>query len=303
MTSERTSPEGRIVDRGYQHYQGARLGPAFIFWAMVRAALIRGLGLRRSKAAPIAPLVLFAAANFPIIAMLVLYSSGDNKGNSLPTFAQLAASNNVIWVLLFAMLAGPDLFCTERRSRVLSLYFASPITRVQYVLARVAGIAILLLGLTLLPLLVLFVGDALLSSSFAGYARDNVDTFGRILLSGVLLAIFNAVLVSLVSSFTDRRVYAGGAFIGLMLITAFTGGVLGEEISFTGHEKFVLVDLVNLGPRTARWIFELPPIEPGDTATLRDAAMVGGWAYMGTLLGVTAVSLAFLLYRYQKLTE
>ena len=254
----------RIVDRGYQHYSGARLGRLHATWAMLRAGLARGMGIRRPFTAKILPWTLVFLAHFPVVVTLAVHALNSNTTSSLPSYAQLASGGFALLYFLFAAVVGPDLFCGDRRDRVLSLYFASPITRLHYVVARVSALALLLLALTLTPMLCLFVGNALLAPSAADFVRDNVRTLGHVLFAGVLLSLYCAALASAMSSLTDRRVYAGGALIGLLLVTSLVGSVLGQGIQFTGHDKFVLLDLLNLGARVTRWLFGQTPLTPNN---------------------------------------
>ena len=62
----------RIVDRGYQHYTGKRLGTAHAVWAMIRGALQRGLGIRRPARTKILPWLLIVAVYVPVLILLEL---------------------------------------------------------------------------------------------------------------------------------------------------------------------------------------------------------------------------------------
>jgi len=90
-----------------------------------------------------------------------------------------------------------------------------------------------------------------------------------------------------VAAFTDRRAYASGAFLGLMLVSSVAGGIVGQGMRFAGHERFILLDLINLPVQTARWIF-------GEPLRLN----LEGWAYLAASLALVAVGLALTAWRY-----
>jgi hypothetical protein len=179
------------------------------------------------------------------------------------------------------------MLCTDRRERVLSLYFAAPITRLHYIGARCAALIALLLGLTLLPALILFAGYALLANSAADYVRDHAADLGHLAMGGGLFALYYGMLAMAVSSFTDRRAYAGGAFLGLLLVSSAAGNILARRVQFAHHEQFVLVDLLRAPLQTVNWFFDQPL-----------AFDVSGWAFLGITLGVMVLSLALVAYRY-----
>jgi ABC-2 type transport system permease protein len=303
MNEQRQSTAARIIDRGYQHYHGVRLSPSHGYWTMVRGALAHGLGIRRPHRSKIIPMLLIILSNIPISIFLGFQILTRTNDANIPSYVELETQTIQLFLLLFSGVVGPEMFCPDRRERVLALYFTAPVLRAHYVLARIGGLAALLLLITLLPMLLLFVGKALLASSTADYIGQHTHDLGHILLSGVLLAAFFAALVSLVSSFTDRRAYAGGAFIGILLVSAVLFDIIAFAIDFPGHEKFVLADLVDLGPRTVRWLFGQAPIQDASGPTARDALTVDGWAYLIAMLVITAASLLLLLRRYQRLAD
>lgn len=285
----------RIVDRGYQHYTGKRLAPSHAWGVMVRAALRRAMGIRRSGRAKIAPWGLTVVAYAPTLILLGLRFLLPISGRlPLPGYNVLL-SNTVILFVLFAGLAAPDLLCADRRERVLSLLFASPITRLLYVGAQVAALTILLLLLTLLPMLLLFAGNALLADAAGAYVRDHLGDLWHITLSGGLLALYYSAVAMAVASFTDRRAYATGAFLGLMLVSGVVANVLTRVMRTAGHEWFALLDLVYLPLRLVYALFGgsnlLYPRLGNDAVTL------------AATLGVIVVSLALTSWRYQRVRD
>lgn len=290
--SENIAPAGaRIVDRGYQHYTGKRLGSAHATRAMVLGAMRRGLGIRRPARMKILPWLLIAAVYVPVLIILGLHVILPGPQIQLISYSQMYGSLDIVYVL-FAGLITPDLLCIDRRERALSLYFAAPITRWHYVGAQAAGLGLLLLLLTVVPLLVLFSGNALFALSAWTYVQSHLGDLWHILLGGSMLAAFYGALGLAIAALTDRRAYASGAYLGLLLVSSAAGTILWRGLHFAGHERFALVDLLTTPIRALDWLFGAP---------FRPA--LNGWAFMGVTLGVIVVSLAVLAWRYLEVRD
>lgn len=291
MIENNASANARIIDRGYQHYDGVRLGQGHSEWVMLRAALLRGLGLRRNFRNKIMPWLLIIIGFLPPVVILGIQII---VGQAMASpYARLYPRIDVVFIL-FAGLVAADLICADRRERVISLYFSAPITRLLYVAAQVIGLVLLLLLLTLLPYVILFFGQALLAPAFATFVSNNWTDLRSVLLGGTLIAFFYGTLAMAVASFTDRRTYATGGFLGLVLVTGIAGGLLASPRlqHFSGHEWFSLIDLFNLPINATNWLL-------GKTAELP----LDGVAYLWGSLAVIVISLALVAWRYLKVSD
>lgn len=290
MIENNVSASARIIDRGYQHYTGERLGLWHSEWVMLWAALKRGLGLRRSFRHKIAPWLLIAIGFLPPVIILgIQIVTGAAVASP---YARLYPRIDVIFIL-FAGLVAADLLCADRRERVISLYFSAPITRLHYITSQVFSLAILLLLLTLVPYVILFFGQALLAPAFGTFVSNNLSDLRSVLLGGLLMALFYGALAMAVAAFTDRRAYATGGFLGLVLVSSIAGNVLASpRLHFSGHEWFSLVDLFSMPIIAVRWMLgqagELP---------------LDGSAYLWGSLAVIVISLALVAWRYLKVSD
>jgi hypothetical protein len=290
MMENNVSANARIIDRGYQHYQGERLGVAHSEWVMLRAALQRGLGLRRNFRNKIMPWLLVSIAFLPTVVILGIQIIAGLAISS--PYARIYPRLNVIFVL-FAGLVAADLICTDRRERVISLYFSAPITRLHYVAAQVIGLVLLLLLLTVVPYVILFCGQALLAPAFATFVGNNWGDLRSVLLGGTLIAFFYGTLAMAVSAFTDRRAYATGGFLGLTLVSSIAGTILASpRLHFSGHEWYSLLDLLSMPINATQWLL-------GKSAELP----LNGSAYLWGSLTVIVISLLLLGWRYLKVSD
>src|SRR5438552_11306358 len=109
MMEQTANADARIIDRGYQHYTGQRLGPGHAPVVMVRAALRRGMGIRRSALAKILPWLLIGIVFVPeifVLALRIFFPAAPRA--FIPSYASLYP-RTTIFVALYAGLVAPDL--------------------------------------------------------------------------------------------------------------------------------------------------------------------------------------------------
>ena len=221
------SPEttGAIYDIGYRHYDGPRLGRRGAIGAVVGAGLRAVFGLGRSGRSKIIPWGAVILGTLPaVVAVAVRVLAGD--------LLDLYSYDNYLWgigslMIIFVAAQAPELVVNDIRHRVLPLYFSRPMSRFDYVTAKLGALSLGLLALTLVPVLVLFVGRLLAAEDLVAALGEEARSLPAIIGSGLLHAIVLASLALAISSLAGRRAYAAGAVLALFLI----GGVVGEVLS------------------------------------------------------------------------
>ena len=219
-----SSPDttGAIYDIGYRHYEGPRLGRRGAIGAVVGAGLRAVFGLGRSGRSKIIPWGAVILGTLPaVVAVAVRVLAGD--------LLELYSYDNYLWgigslMIIFAAAQAPELVVNDIRHRVVPLYFSRPMSRFDYVAAKLGALSLGLLSLTLVPVLVLFVGRLLASEDLAASLGEEAGSLPAIFGSGLLHAVVLASLALAISSLAGRRAYAAGAVLALFLI----GGVVGE---------------------------------------------------------------------------
>jgi ABC-2 type transport system permease protein len=143
-------------------------------------------------------------------------------------------------VVVFVASTIPTLLTKDRRDRVLSLYFSTSMSRVEYVIGRALASVSLVLMVTLLPMLLLFLGSVLVVDHPGAYFRHHVGVLPRVLVAGLLVAVYQAAVGMAVGALTARRVFAVGTYLALMLVSSVLGGILAGA---TKHDNFLAVSL------------------------------------------------------------
>lgn len=273
-------PAGAIHDIGYRHYDGPRLGAAYVRRSLFVDTARGAFGLGRSGRSKIVPFVLLAVMCVPAVVMGIV--TGYFNLPSLPLGYTEYAFALQVAVVIFLGSQAPVAVSRDLRFRIAPLYFSRPISRVQYVQAKYAGLTAALFVLLALPVVLLFVGAMLaelpLDDQLAGVARG--------LAGSAVLALVLAGIGLVIAALTPRRGLGVAAVVGVLLVSAGVQGIvrgLAEEFgsdTLAGYagllNPFTLVDGVVSGPFGGESVMGTPPDGPlmGSVFAMVAAAVV-----------------------------
>jgi ABC-2 type transport system permease protein len=290
------APAGTIYDRGYRHYEGPREGRGRRLRAIVVAGVRRALGLKRNWKTKVVPFGLLVIAFAPVFAFIgVRVLVGEAVGEFLGYGRYLRIVAGIL--LLFAATAGPELLCPDRRQNVLALLFTRPVTRADYLLAKLAALLLVVGLIAVVPLVVLFLGNTLTADSAATYLREHLDDLGRILLAGVALTVFYSVVALAAASLTDRRALATAGLLGVMLGSSALANILFFTTRFDGRRWFALLSLGGVPLRFVDWLFG----DGFDPGSLAQQAGLTGPTYLAEMAVIVAVAGGVLAWRVLRL--
>jgi ABC-2 type transport system permease protein len=194
------------------------------------ASIRRALGLRRSWRQKLLPWVLLAIVTVPgAVQVGVAYITRDNPriNFSFITYRDYVGVSTAL--LLFVAITAPDVICPDRRQRVLPLILSRPLTGAGYALAKLAAIFTIVFAFGLLPQMLLFVGQMLVSKNGSlSYARANAEVLWQVPVAVAAMALYYATIGVAVASLTTRRVAGAAIFIGLMLVSGAVSGIISE---------------------------------------------------------------------------
>ena len=250
---ETTAPgrAGEIHDIGYRHYDGPRLGAAYIQRSLFVETLRGTYGLGRAARSKIVPLALLAVMALP--AAVIAIVTGYFGMAELPLGYTGYVIALQVAVTIFVGAQSPAVMSRDLRFRVAPLYFSRPLSPQQYVQAKYAGMAVALLVLMGVPLTLLLVG-ALLSELPLG---EQVPDYLRAMAGAALHALVLAGIGLLVAAMTPRRGLGVAAVVGVLLVlSGFQVAVMAMAIefgnpTFTGYtgliSPYTLVDGIVAG--------------------------------------------------------
>lgn len=250
-------PYGEIFDRGYQHYSGKRNGRAYAVRRLVIYSIKRGLGIKKRWTSKILPIFLYALAYVPaliIVALLAFLPVEDFDGLG---FDSLYGVLELV-ILIYASALAPEMLCDDRRERTLQLYFSRPLTRLDYVLAKVLAMGILMSTVIFGPPLLLFLGLTFSDDSPITYLVDHSADLLKIASYGILVSAFFGALSLSLATFTTRKGVAAAIFIiGTFMLQGIANGF--HEAIGDGRWRglFVFISPQDFIDSLRRWLFRV----------------------------------------------
>jgi ABC-2 type transport system permease protein len=280
---------GEVYDRGYKHYDGERLGRKHAFGALIRYSIQRALGIKKRWTAKIVPIIIYIVAVGTVAILIGIESF-------LPNSETMSYSDFFIFIFLleglFVATMAPEMLCPDRRENVLTLYFSRAITRLDYVLAKLAATATLTLTVSLAPAALLWIFRQLLADDPASALTGNADELGKIAIAGALIALYLGGVGLAISSFTSRKAIAIPViFVGYLVTEGLVNG-FAYALRDQGWNHY----LQFLSPATLvnNLVFTFFPTE--DSASLD--IPFEWWAYVAAMVATIVAAVAVMVWRY-----
>ncbi|MDP1793311.1 MAG: hypothetical protein Q8K63_04155 [Acidimicrobiales bacterium] len=272
--------DARIIDSGYRRYDGPRHGEMHATVALWKFTLRRILGLGRPARWKLLPLLAIAIAYVPnivFVGVTAIVPQDELREAVLPGYA-FTYSFITAAIGLFALFVAPEALCPDRRSGVLSLYLATPLTRTRYIAAKAFAVFTSMQLVTMGPALLYLIGLSAQNAGPDGFGSF-MATLGRIVLGGVILGAYFTGISIAASSLTDRKAFASAGifffaqavqiFIGVTVgalnapkwLVAFAANSAAFQLVLTIFDEPVMFDLtyeiplVALAAATAFWTF------------------------------------------------
>lgn len=279
----------RIHDRGYRRYTGTRLGTAHAVRSVARHTFQRILGLRRPARYKVLPFLCVIIAYLPAAVFVgVVALIPDGARNARITYAQYYGFVTAA-IFLFVTFVAPEALCPDRHWRTLSLYLASPLNRMSYLLAKAIAVFSALLLVTVGPLLVLLLGFVLQNAGPHGPGNVAL-TLLRIVGAGVMISLDYAALSMAISSITDRRSFAGAATFLLIAISQALAGFF--VFGINASKNFFLISL-------SRNPIDLAQRFYGPRRFARPDVELATWPLAAAVAATTLVAAGVVLWRYR----
>jgi ABC-type transport system involved in multi-copper enzyme maturation permease subunit len=183
----------------------------------------------------------------------------------------------------FALLAvtwfASGLFCEDRKAGAHQLYFARPITRLDYFLGKFLIAAFFAACAMLVPLLSVCIAAAFCSPEWS-FLKEEWDVFFRVIAFSALWTVVASSLVLTASSLAARRSFALLGVFAFVMMSVPVAGILGEFVDKRFLSVALMVDLDAL----ARWFFDRPQdgdVSLGSSWTAVITLLVVCWAVIG----------------------
>lgn len=217
----------QIHDLGYRAYTGERAGVPWAIRSLAVHSARRALGLKRAGKHKIVPVITIGFAFLPAIVLVGLSAFLPDFGQAdLVGYGDYYGFTSFA-LFLFTAAAAPGVLTTDRTTGMLAMYLASPLTRTTYVLAKVIGIFVVMLLVTVAPIIFLIIAYTLVGAGPGGVI-DFLETFGRALLAGAISAAAFTGLGVFISSIPKRWGIASVSIIAALIVPGIVSGILTE---------------------------------------------------------------------------
>lgn len=289
-----STPEtGAIHDIGYQRYDGARLGPAYIFRSLVVHSLKGAFGLGRSAKSKVMPLLLLAVLTLPtvIIAGVAVLTDADE----LPVRYSSYVLNLQLIISVFVAAQAPQLVSRDLRYRMAGLYFSRPVTTTAYVQAKLLAMSGAVLALLAVPLLVLYAGSLLGQMPFWA----NTSGVARALAGAAVFAVVLAAISLTIAAFTPRRGLGVAAVVAVLVVLSGVGATV-QGIADSQGENGLAGWAGLISPYTLVDGIQVFALGAQTSSIAAPPGTLGGVVFVLVALAIVCAAYALLLLRYRR---
>lgn len=226
-----------VRDLGYRAYEGELRPASQNTWVMLRYGLWRIWGSWLNRLVVFFFWIPFAV--YAVVALLRFFASGPELSavpEGAPPVAQWWLSPPAEWMReltgiqfwLFAvpvtLRSGANVIAADLNNKAYQFYFAKPVTPTQYLLGRVAALAVFIFG-------VVFVPSMLLTFVFMGTGPDDqlVERLGLMLpalLDALVISVTLSILSIGVSAMSRSRALTLTAWIVVLVVPAALGSLV-----------------------------------------------------------------------------
>lgn len=219
-----------VYKRSYRPYTGPLTGTREQFFALMRYAVAEAWASRVTA-------VLFVLCFTPaLISLVTIYIMNNDTVrmlmNGRGAAPAIAMDEKFFYVVLVSQIwptlaltawVGPRLISTDMSNNALAILLSHPVTRTEYVLAKLSVLAGFLSATTWVPLLGLFAFQSHLSNT--PWAASHLNIALGMFLGSWLWIILLSLMALALASWVKWRIVATGLLIAFMFVPAGVGAV------------------------------------------------------------------------------
>jgi ABC-2 type transport system permease protein len=246
-----------IHDQGYRRYAGVRM-PGRGWWVIASTTL--RAELRRTR---VIALLVVSWLPFLVSAVRLYVGSNFQQASFLAatpeTFRQFLGWQNV-FVFFVAILIGAGLIADDRRANALQIYLSRPLTRVEYVVGKLAVLGTFLVFITWIPVTLLLFLQMLFSGS-TQFLREHLFLFPAATVFCATQVLVSSLAVLALSSLSNSRRFVAIMYAGVVF---FTEAMYRPLVRMTGSYIWTLISPGNTIDVIGDKVFRLstPPAAP-----------------------------------------
>lgn len=219
-----------IHDQSYRHWEGNLRSHTFRWWTITSEGL--RIILRRKLF-----ILIMALAGIQIFIYGGIIYGVNTYGLMFklnvinPKFFFDFIMRQTFFISLVCIFAGSGLIANDLKNNALQLYLSKPLTRIDYLIGKVMIILILLAFITLVPGILLFIENAILSQDLT-FLQEEYWIIGAIIVFSLILIIPTGLLILTLSSITKNNRYTAISFIAILMGTPIFSGLITAILKF-----------------------------------------------------------------------
>ena len=164
-------------------------------------------------------------------------------------YGDLQYGGTRIFLVLIAAVASSGLIANDLTDKSIHLYLSRPISRIDYMIARVIPIFLLMLTITLIPNLSVFISQFSRSGLSLDFLGENLWTFSNLILQAMFYSISYSIIGITFSAAINRESLASAAFFGTvygisLIVELFYQMMLIMEVD--NAEYILLLSIIHL---------------------------------------------------------
>jgi ABC-type transport system involved in multi-copper enzyme maturation permease subunit len=217
----------------YEHLYGAYDGESHSAWS--RFLVIPRYALREVFKSKLFTTIFILCFIYPLVATILVYLHHNvnalallqvNVRELLPidaSFFQTFLEVQGAFAFILTVLVAPPLISRDLANNALPLYLCRPLSRLEYVLGKMAVVGFLLSLMTWVPGLLIFFFQASLAG--LGWLWANLWMIWSIFFGFMVWIILLSLLALAISALVKWRVVASGALLGLFFVPSAFGEI------------------------------------------------------------------------------
>lgn len=223
-----------IHTQNYRHWEGTLKPQNYTRWWVIAKAELKLLAKRKI----VRLIVAIPPAIYFLVNATLIYLGNLFENIVLPFEIDAAFFMGFLFgipyisgylLALISIFSGAGLIADDLKSNALSLYLSKPISWYDYLIGKFIVIGTLLTCVTLIPGLLLFLENVLLSDFT--FFKENYWVFFSIILYSVIITVITSLLMLLFSSLTTNSRYATIGFCAVWFGLPVIGEILKEVFS------------------------------------------------------------------------
>jgi ABC-2 type transport system permease protein len=248
---------GEIYDLGYRNYEGPRLGRWYVVRSLTALSLRHTFGFGRGVGPKV---IAFALIAFTLIPALVQVALGVLVPEDFEFVRPEEYYGFVqVIIILFVAAMASELVGNDRRNNVLPLYFSRPLERSDYVFAKVTALTLGLQALTLVPQMLMFLGNWLGAADQSEWLSENISDLPAIIASALLVSAEFAAIAIVIATFASKRAFALVGILGAMLVSSIVTGVLSDFLPLGAARVVMLLSPIYVTRAVTFVLFDAMP--------------------------------------------